>query len=94
MFVLVAYDVSTRDPEGKSRLRAVAKICLNHGQRVQNSLFECKLTAAQFVELRQKLVVATDLLQDSLRFYRLGKSIDVEHLGTKATPDVDGPLII
>lgn len=96
MMVLVAYDVNTETPEGKRRLRHVAKACENLGQRVQNSVFECLLEPAQWARLRQRLVDIADLEKDSLRFYFLGSNWKrrVEHLGAKATYDPEGPLLV
>ena len=74
MMVLVAYDVNTEDEQGKSRLRKVAKVCVNYGQRVQNSVFECSLDPAQFIILKQKLQEIINGKTDSLRFYLLGKN--------------------
>lgn len=72
MMVVVAYDVNTETEAGKRRLRKVAKECVNYGQRVQNSVFECLIDPAQLVQLRAKLVDIMDLDKDSLRFYMLG----------------------
>ena len=96
MMVLVAYDVNTETPEGRRRLRHVAKICENRGQRVQNSVFECLVEPAQWTELRQKLVNTIDRECDSLRFYFLGKNWTrrVEHIGAKPGYDPEGPLIV
>lgn len=93
--VLVSYDVATSDPAGAKRLRKVAKICTNHGQRVQFSVFECIVDPAQWVVFRQQLVKAIDNSQDSLRFYFLGANWRkrVEHVGAKETIDQEGPLI-
>jgi len=95
MLVLVTYDVSTVTSEGQRRLRRVAKECLNHGQRVQNSVFECVLDATQFAKLKIKLLSIVDLKQDSLRFYQLGNNYKnkVEHMGIKASFEIEGPLI-
>lgn len=93
--VLVTYDVSTGDRAGQRRLTHVAKTCLNFGQRVQNSVFECTVDPAQWTDLRQQLVTLIDPQQDSLRFYFLGSHWKhrVEHIGAKPTVDLDGPLI-
>lgn len=72
MMMLVTYDVSTVDKAGRSRLRRVAKACLNFGQRVQNSVFECDIDPAQWATLRHKLTTLINEEQDSLRFYHLG----------------------
>lgn len=74
MMVLIAYDVNTETKQGQKRLRHVAKICENRGQRVQNSVFECLVDPAQWIELQHKLVGAIDPAKDSLRFYFLGKN--------------------
>ncbi len=96
MFVLVSYDVSTKDSEGAKRLRRVAKICQNYGQRVQYSVFECIVDPAQWEFFKQKLIDVIDLDQDSLRFYYLGKNWRrrVEHVGAKESFDQEGPLIV
>jgi CRISPR-associated protein Cas2 len=96
MMVLVTYDVNTETEEGKRRLRRVAKICENRGQRVQNSVFECLVDPAQWADLRQKLIKETDHAADSLRFYFLGSNWKrrVEHVGTKPAYDPEGPLIV
>jgi CRISPR-associated protein Cas2 len=95
MYVLVTYDVSTVTPEGRRRLRHVAKTCLNFGQRVQNSVFELKVDPARWAECRQQLMELIDEGTDSLRFYYLGANWHhrVEHVGAKASYDIDGPLI-
>jgi CRISPR-associated protein Cas2 len=96
MMVVVAYDVNTETAGGRRRLRRVAKVCENHGQRVQNSVFECLVDAAQWVQLKTKLVDEASGTNDSLRFYFLGNNWKprVEHIGAKATYDPQGPLIL
>ena len=95
MMVLVAYDVNTETPKGQSRLRRVAKICENRGQRVQNSVFECLIEPAQWVELKGRLIDTIDPAKDSLRFYFLGKNWKkrVEHIGAKPGYDPEGLLL-
>lgn len=94
--VVVAYDVSTETPDGRRRLRRVAKTCLSRGQRVQNSVFECLLEPAQWERLRHELIAHIDRETDSLRFYFLGKNWKrrVEHVGAKKTYDPEGPLVV
>lgn len=96
MMVLVTYDVRTEVPGGKKRLRRVAKICQDHGQRVQYSVFECLVDPAQWTSLKNRLMDEIDSEQDSLRFYYLGANWKhrVEHLGAKPAYDPEGPLII
>ena len=96
MFVLVSYDVSTISAAGKKRLRRVAKVCKNHGQRVQFSVFECIVDPAQWTMFRQRLFAEIDPVQDSLRFYFLGSNWRhrVEHVGAKKSFDQEGPLIV
>ncbi|MFZ1984004.1 MAG: CRISPR-associated endonuclease Cas2 [Desulfatitalea sp.] len=96
MMVLVSYDVATTDEGGQRRLRRVAKICKNHGQRVQYSVFECIVDPAQWTMLRQLLIDEIKESQDSLRFYFLGANwrSRVEHMGAKASFDQEGPLIV
>jgi CRISPR-associated protein Cas2 len=96
MLVLVTYDVATATPEGRRRLTRVAKACLDFGQRVQNSVFECLLEPEQFTQLKLRLLDLYDPAQDSLRFYFLGsdKRRRVEHHGAKPSVDLHGPLIL
>ena len=96
MYVLITYDVSTTTPAGKSRLRRTAKTCLDFGQRVQNSVFECKVDPAQLVALKSRLLGIIDPRTDSLRFYHLGSNWHhrVEHHGAKDGYDVDGTLVV
>lgn len=83
MLVLITYDVNTETPAGRKRLRKVAKRCVDHGQRVQNSVFECLLDAAQYAVLKAELTSLIDPALDSLRFYQLGNNYKskVEHIG-------------
>ena len=96
MMILITYDVSTADPGGAKRLRRVARLCQDRGQRVQKSVFECLLDPAQWVALRAKLADAIDPERDSLRFYYLGAKWQgrVEHLGHQTALDPEGPLIL
>lgn len=96
MLVLVTYDVATADRAGQRRLRRVAKVCLNHGQRVQNSVFECWLSNENFVKLKHQLLAEIQTDSDSLRFYFLGSNWEykVEHFGIKPSLNMDDPLII
>ena len=96
MLVLITYDVSTQDAAGARRLRSVAKACVAHGQRVQNSVFECLLLEAQFSELRHRLEQLIDPESDSLRFYLLGNHYEnkVVHVGAKQTYAPEEPLMI
>lgn len=96
MFVLVSYDVQTSTPEGQKRLRRVAKVCRNYGQRVQYSVFECIVPPDKWVQMRARLIQEIDEEKDSLRFYFLGANWRqrVEHIGAKVALDQEGPLII
>lgn len=96
MLLLVTYDVSTQDATGKTRLRKVAKVCVNYGQRVQNSVFECIVDASQALLLKDQLVNLINKEQDSLRFYYLGNKYEtkVEHFGIKNSYEAEGVLII
>jgi len=96
MYLLITYDVSTSSDGGERRLRQVAKVCEDYGQRVQNSVFECQLEPAQLVEMKAKLMAIINEDKDSLRFYNLGKNWHhrVDHVGAKEGYDIDGPLIL
>ena len=88
--------METVTPEGRSRLRKVAKTCVDYGQRVQNSVFECSLDSAQYAVLKHKLELVIDKDKDSLRFYRIGKSWQekIEHMGAKSSYDPEGILML
>jgi len=96
MLVLITYDVSTQTADGKKRLRQVAKQCVNYGQRVQYSVFECVLDATQCAMVKNKLSKLIDTKEDSLRFYYLGNNYKtkVEHIGAKPSFSVDDTLIL
>ena len=96
MLVLITYDVNTQTADGRARLRKVAKQCVNYGQRVQNSVFECVMDAAKTREVKEKLVGLIDKEKDSLRFYYLGNNYKnkVEHVGAKESYDLEATLII
>lgn len=95
MLVLIIYDVNTEDANGRTRLRKLAKQCVNYGQRVQNSVFECLLDAGQCKMLKAKLLEIIDEERDSLRFYYLGNQYKnkIEHYGIKVSVDQGGILI-
>lgn len=96
MMVLITYDVNTETPEGRRRLRQVAKTCVDYGQRVQKSVFECLVDPVQFAQLRKKLERIIDPNTDSLRYYYLGSNWKrrVEHVGAKAAYDPKGVLMV
>ena len=96
MLVVICYDVTTIEPEDQRRLRRVAKVCKDYGQRVQFSVFECEVDPAQWTSLRQKLIDEIDPEVDSLKFYFLGSNWKrrTEQIGAKQSYDPDAPLII
>ena len=96
MLMLVSYDVSTVDRAGRNRLRRIAKACLNWGIRVQNSVFECNVNPAQWVQLKAQLEDIFDPETDSLRYYTLGDhySTRIEHVGAKPALDMEQPLLL
>ena len=96
MLVLITYDVDTISETGQKRLRKVAKLCQDYGQRVQNSVFECRLSEAQFVVLKNKLESTMNHDLDNIRFYFLGKNWKkrIESIGKQMVMDIDEELII
>lgn len=96
MMVLITYDVNTEDASGKKRLRKIAKECVNYGQRVQNSVFECLVDPAQCKKLQSELLKLMDAEKDSLRFYYLGNQYQtkIEHFGANATYAPEEVLIV
>jgi CRISPR-associated protein Cas2 len=96
MDILVSYDVNTETKAGRNRLRKVATICKNYGQRVQFSVFECRVSDAQYETLRSQLVKVMDKQTDSIRFYRLlaPREKSVEALGVDKYVDFDKPLVL
>ena len=95
MMLVVTYDVDTSDAAGQKRLRKVARICERHGMRVQNSVFEVLLDAAQLVTLKHELKKVIDMEQDSVRFYRLGNAYEnrIETMGKKPLVEAESALI-
>ena len=96
MLVIVAYDVSTESAAGRRRLRRVSKVCESTGQRVQKSVFECKVDLARYEELERRLLAEIDLEQDCLRMYRLTEPVHlhVKEFGRFRAVDFDGPLVL
>jgi len=96
VLVLITYDVNTENAAGRRRLHQIAKQCVNYGQRVQNSVFECLLNTAQCKQLQASLLSIMDQNRDSLRFYYLGKRYEnkIEHFGCKATYMPEEPMIL
>lgn len=96
MMILVTYDVNTEDADGRRRLRMVAKVCVNHGQRVQNSVFECIMHPTEFAKFKDMIEKEIDPEKDSLRYYILGRNWKkrVEHIGSKESYDPEGTMII
>jgi CRISPR-associated protein Cas2 len=96
MLILLAYDVNTEDKKGQKRLRRIAKLCENYGQRVQNSLFECLVDPAERAQLEQEIFEIFDPEKDSIRIYNLGKHWQsrVEHHGAKPSYDPEGNMVI
>lgn len=96
MLVLITYDVAVASEGGSKRLRRVARICEDHGQRVQYSVFECEVDPARWVKMRSRLLKAIDPEADSLRFYFLGREWRrrVEHVGARPSEDPDDLMIV
>lgn len=96
MLILVSYDVSTETREGRRRLRRVAKICLDYGQRVQKSVFECKVDPAQLELLKNGLLEIIDEGEDNLRFYRIIEPLEknVMEFGKFRAVDFEQTLIV
>ncbi len=96
MYVLITYDIATSNSGGAKRLRHVAKACLDYGQRVQYSVFECQVEPGQFAQLKARLLEAIDEEEDSIRFYFLGDNWErrVEHNGVQTSYNVNDPMIV
>jgi CRISPR-associated protein Cas2 len=96
MLVIVCYDVNTETRAGRRRLRRVAKVCEGTGQRVQKSVFECKVDLMQMEEMERRLLAEIDLEQDCLRLYRLPetRACEVREHGKFKAADFDGPLVV
>lgn len=96
MLVVIAYDVNTSEPAGARRLRKVAKLCVNKGQRVQKSVFECLLTSAEYVEFKSELSRIIKADEDSLRFYKLGNKYEkaIEFIGRSEVYEPEGFLAL
>ncbi|MGJ0514960.1 MAG: CRISPR-associated endonuclease Cas2 [Methylomicrobium sp.] len=96
MMILITYDVSTETSAGRKRLRRVAKVCLNYGQRVQKSVFECQVNTAEIARLKDQLLQEIDENEDSLRIYRIIEPIEKnrEQFGNNRATDFEGTLIV
>jgi CRISPR-associated protein Cas2 len=96
MMVLISYDIKTDDSKGQKRLRHISKACLDYGQRVQFSVFECEVDPAQWIFLKNKLLNIIEAEKDSLRFYMMGSNWKhkVEHHGVKEPVDIHGTLVV
>ena len=96
MLIIVAYDVSTETKEGRRRLRRVAKVCESIGQRVQNSVFECRVNQMQYEELERNLLAEINEKEDCLRLYRLTEPVElhIKERGHFRAVDFEGPLVI
>jgi len=96
MMIIVAYDVSTETKEGRRRLRRVAKVCESVGQRVQNSVFECKVDPMQLEDLERRLLEEINEAEDCLRLYRLTEPVDmrIKQYGKFRSIDFEKPLVI
>ena len=96
MMIVITYDVNTMDAEGRRRLRRVSKVCVNYGQRVQNSVFECAVDKEQYLLIKQNLLSIIDKTKDSLRIYQIGSHYQsrIEHFGIKTTYDPDDVLLL
>ena len=96
MLILITYDVKTETAQGRRRLNRIAKLCCDYGQRVQNSVFECDLDAAQLVKVKAKLLDIYEPTEDSLRFYSLGNKYQqkIEQFGCKQSYDPEDTLIV
>ncbi len=94
MLIIISYDVNTETAAGRKRLRKIAKECVNYGQRVQNSVFECSLDTVKLRVLKDKLQSLMDKEADSLRFYNLGEKYSgkIEHFGIKSGYDANDIL--
>lgn len=96
MLILITYDVSTETNEGRRRLRRVAKTCLNYGQRVQKSVFECQVSTMEMARLKDQLLDIIDLDEDSLRIYRIIEPLDKnrEEFGNSKAIDFENTLVV
>jgi len=96
MEILIAYDVATDTPKGQRRLRQVARVCLDFGQRVQKSVFECSVSEMDYEQMKRRLLKLINAEEDSLRIYRLQtpKEKFIEHHGTTTAVDFGGPLVV
>lgn len=96
VLIIVCYDVNTETSTGRRRLRRVAKVCESTGQRVQKSVFECRVDQVGFEELERRLLSEIDPAQDCLRLYRLAETrgAEVREYGHFKATDFDGPLVL
>lgn len=96
MLIIVCYDVNTENRQGRRRLRRVAKVCERVGQRVQKSVFECRVDLPAFENLERQLLAEIDLDRDCLRLYRLpdSRGAEVREYGKFKAIDFSAPLVV
>jgi len=96
MLIIVTYDVSTETGAGRKRLRRVAKVCESVGQRVQKSVFECRVDLMGYEDLERRLLKEIDEKEDNLRLYRLTEPVElhVKEYGNFRATDFDAPLVV
>ncbi len=93
MLILICYDVATVESAGRRRLRRVARALQDYGQRVQNSVFECRVGKTQWTILQDRLLNEINKDEDSLRFYFLDGDVNIKHFGIKKPTNLEEPLI-
>ena len=76
MDVLVTYDIADTETTGAARLRRVADLCEKYGQRVQFSVFECRLSKARLARLVGEMEDVIDRNRDSVLVYRFPGGIE------------------
>ena len=96
MLIIVCYDVNTETREGRRRLRRVAKVCEGVGQRVQKSVFECRVDRMQYEDLERRLLAEINDKEDNLRLYRLAESkgCEVKEHGVFRATNFEAPMVV
>lgn len=88
MDVLVSYDIDgTESREGAARLRRVAKVCEQYGERVQHSVFECRLSPERLARFVGEVQDVIDRNRDPVIFYRLPGGFEVSRQRIGCSPD-------
>lgn len=97
MDILVAYDIANTDGRaGANRLKQVAGICEKYGQRLQFSVFQCRLSPTRLARLIGELQDVIDHKLDRVSVFRFQGDIEkaATHIGRPQASKLGEPWMI